>query len=125
MIFLLDNYIKVVNKMNFNRNDENYIYEVIGRNVKKYRKKKGLTQRQLANRVNYSLSFVAGLESKKHQTFSLGALYRISLIGLKDDIPYDLINTVSSINKLYTNQVIYPNFKYLFSKNIIICYINV
>ena len=111
--------------MNFNRNDENYIYEVIGRNVKKYRKKKGLTQRQLANRVNYSLSFVAGLESKKHQTFSLGALYRISLIGLKEDIPYDLINTVSSINKLYTNQVIYPNFKYLFSKNIIICYINV
>ena len=97
--------------MNFNRNDENYIYEVIGRNVKKYRKKKGLTQRQLANRVNYSLSFVAGLESKKHQTFSLGALYRISLIGLKEDIPYDLINTVSSIKKLYTNQVIYPNFK--------------
>lgn len=66
--------------MNFNRNDENYIYEVIGKNVKKYRKKKGLTQRQLANRINYSLSFVAGLESKKHQTFSLGALYRISLI---------------------------------------------
>lgn len=126
--------------MNFNRNDENYIYEVIGRNVKKYRKKKGLTQRQLANRINYSLSFVAGLESKKHQTFSLGALYRISLIlgvdiykfciddtvvvkkkkyityrcnrcGLKEDIPYDLINAVSSINKLYTNQVIYPNFK--------------
>ena len=45
MIFLLDNYIKVVNKMNFNRNDENYIYEVIGRNVRKYRKKKGLTKK--------------------------------------------------------------------------------
>lgn len=45
MIFLLDNYIKVVNKMNFNRNDENYIYEVIGRNVKKYRKMKGLTKK--------------------------------------------------------------------------------
>ena len=45
MIFLLDNYIKVVNKMNFNRNDENYIYEVIGRKVKKYRKKKGLTKK--------------------------------------------------------------------------------
>ena len=45
MIFLLDNYIKVVNKMNFNRNDKNYIYEVIGRNVKKYRKMKSLTKK--------------------------------------------------------------------------------
>lgn len=31
--------------MNFNRNDENYIYEVIDRNVRKYREKKGLTKK--------------------------------------------------------------------------------
>ena len=37
--------------------------------------------------------------------------YRCRKCGLKEDIPYDLINAVSSINKLYTNQVIYPNFK--------------
>lgn len=107
--------------MKFDKKDENYIYGVIGRNVKKYRKEKELTQQQLADNINYSLSFVSVLESKKHQSFSLGALYRISLIGFKEDIPYDLINAVSSINKLYTNQVIYPNFKYLFSKNVIIC----
>lgn len=52
--------------MKFDNKDENYIYEVIGRNVKKYRKKKGLTQMQLAYKINYSLSFIAGLESKKH-----------------------------------------------------------
>lgn len=34
--------------------------------VKKYRKLKGLTQAQLAEKIDYSLSFVAGLESKKH-----------------------------------------------------------
>ena len=66
--------------MEFKKEDENYIYNVIGANVKKYRKQKGLTQVQLAEKINYSLSFIAGVESKKHQTFSLGALWRISLI---------------------------------------------
>lgn len=66
--------------MKFNFEDENYIYGVIGKNVKKYRKLKKLTQAQLAEKIDYSLSFVSGLESKKHQTFSLGALWRISLI---------------------------------------------
>ena len=60
--------------------DENYIYGIISKNVKKYRKLKKLTQAQLAEKIDYSLSFVSGLESKKHQTFSLGALWRISLI---------------------------------------------
>lgn len=55
------------------------------------------------------------VKKKKHIT------YRCRKRGLKEDIPYNLINAVSSINKLYTNQVIYPNFKYLFSKNVIIC----
>ncbi len=126
--------------MKFDNKDENYIYEVIGRNVKKYRKKKGLTQMQLAYKINYSLSFIAGLESKKHQTFSLGALYRISLIlgidmyklciddtllqekktfityrcnkcGFKTEIPYNLITAVSNVNHIYTNQFTYPTFR--------------
>ena len=66
--------------MLFKKEDENYVYNVIGKNVKKYRKKKGLTQAQLAERIDYSLSFVSSVESKKHKTFSLGALWRISLI---------------------------------------------
>lgn len=66
--------------MEFKKEDENYIYSIIGKNVKKYRKQKGLTQVQLAEQIDYSLSFVSSIESKKYQTFSLGALYRISLV---------------------------------------------
>jgi len=65
--------------MEFKKNDENYIYNVIGKNIKKYRKLKKLTQKELAEIINYSLSFVSSIESKKYQSFSLGALYRISL----------------------------------------------
>ena len=66
--------------MEFKKEDENYIYNVIGKNIKKYRKQKHLTQADLAEKINYSLSFISSIESKKYQSFSLGALYRISLI---------------------------------------------
>lgn len=64
--------------MEFKKDDENYIYEVISKNVKKYRKLKGWTQEKLADEINYSLSFISGIESTYHQTFSLGAIWRIS-----------------------------------------------
>ena len=65
-------------KMEFKKDDENYIYQVIGKNVKKYRKLRGWTQEKLAEEIDYSLSFISGIESAYHQTFSLGALWRIS-----------------------------------------------
>lgn len=64
--------------MEFKKEDENYIYEIISKNVKKYRKLKGWTQEKLASEINYSLSFISGIESAYHQTFSLGAIWRIS-----------------------------------------------
>ncbi|MDE6141422.1 MAG: helix-turn-helix domain-containing protein [Bacilli bacterium] len=64
--------------MEFKKDDENYIYEIISKNVKKYRKLKGWTQEKLAEEINYSLSFISGIESAYHQTFSLGAIWRIS-----------------------------------------------
>lgn len=64
--------------MRFNRNDENYVYGFVGKNIKKYRKMRGLTQDELAVLVNYSPSFIANIESSTHQTFSLGALWRIA-----------------------------------------------
>ena len=66
--------------MKFNKRDENYIYGIIGKNIKKYRKLKGWTQEELADKINYSLSFVSGIESNYHQTFSLGAIWRISQV---------------------------------------------
>lgn len=66
--------------MEFKKEDENYVYELIGKNVKKYRKLKGWTQEKLAEEINYSLSFISGIESAYHQTFSLGAIWRISIV---------------------------------------------
>ena len=63
------------------RNDENYIYYVIGQNIKKQRKLKHLTQEQLAEKCNYSLSFIGNLESPKvFQTISVGSLYHIAKV---------------------------------------------
>ncbi len=77
--------------MRFNRNDENYVYGFVGKNIKKFRKMRGLTQDELAELVNYSPSFIANIESSTHQTFSLGALWRIaSALGVSlHEICYD------------------------------------
>lgn len=64
----------------FNRNDENYIYQLVSKNIKKQRKLKGLTQEQLAEKMSYSTQFISNIESKNHQTFSLGTLWRLALV---------------------------------------------
>jgi len=85
--------------MRFNRNDENYVYGFVGKNIKKYRKMRGLTQDELAALVNYSPSFIANIESSTHQTFSLGALWRIaSSLGVSlHELCYDN-NKLGSVN---------------------------
>lgn len=54
------------------------IYTVIGKNIKKYRKLKGWTQRQLAESLLLSDSFIAKLESVTHQTISIDTLEQIA-----------------------------------------------
>ena len=66
--------------MRFDRKDENYVYGFIGKNVRKYRKAKGLTQAKLAEEANYSKQFISNIENNVHQTFSIGTLWRLSLI---------------------------------------------
>lgn len=66
--------------MGFKREDENYIYEIVSKNIKKYRKLKGWTQEKLAEEIGYSLSFISSIESAYHQTFSLGTIWRISQV---------------------------------------------
>lgn len=66
--------------MEFNIKEEANVYQAIGQNIKKYRKLKGLTQEQLAEEIDYSLSFISGIESAYHQTFSIVALWRISVV---------------------------------------------
>ena len=54
------------------------IYNVIGKNIKKYRIKKGLKQRELAEALYLSDSFIAKLESITHQTISIDTLEEIA-----------------------------------------------
>ena len=57
--------------------DENYVYYLVSRNIKRVRKEKGLTQEKLAELSNYSLGFIMNIESEKYfQTFSLGTLWQ-------------------------------------------------
>ncbi len=61
------------------KKDSNYIYYLVGKNIKKYRKIKGYTQQELADEIGYSVGFISNIESKSYlQTFSLDTLYLIS-----------------------------------------------
>lgn len=64
----------------FDRENENYIYEVVSKNMKRIRKEKGLTQAQVAERMSYSTQFISNIESKNRQTFSLGTLWRFAIV---------------------------------------------
>lgn len=61
------------------------IYNVIGKNIKKYRKQRNLTQHELAEKLLLCDSFISKLESKTRQTISVDTLYQISII-LETDI---------------------------------------
>ena len=54
------------------------IYNIIGKNIKKYRMNKGLTQHMLAQNLYLSDSFIAKLESKTRQTISIDTLEQIA-----------------------------------------------
>ena len=54
------------------------IYNVIGKNIQKYRKKAGMTQKQLAESLLLSESFIAKLESITYQTISIDTLEQIA-----------------------------------------------
>ena len=66
--------------MNFAREDENYVYDFIGKNIRKYRLEKGWTQAKLAKETHYSKQFISNIENNVHQTFSLGTLWQIALV---------------------------------------------
>lgn len=63
-----------------NKDDNNYIYYWIGKNIRKYRKLKGWSQSKLASECNYTDTFISNIENNAFQTFSLNSLYHISKI---------------------------------------------
>lgn len=63
-------------ELKFNNN----IYDVIRKNIKKYRKERNMTSAQLAELVNLSHDFIRQIESEKTAyNFSVDTFYRISV----------------------------------------------
>jgi len=62
------------------KDDNNYIYYWVGKNIRKYRKELGWTQKELAEKCSYSVSFISDIENDTFKTFSLNTLYHISKI---------------------------------------------
>jgi len=67
--------------MKIEKNDDYYIYYVVSKNIKYFRKnsKNVMTQQKLAELSGLSHSLIANIESEKvQQIFSIEALYRIA-----------------------------------------------
>jgi Predicted transcriptional regulators len=64
--------------LKINRNDNKYIYVLVGKNIKKFRKEKKLTQVELSNLTGYSEGTIANIENSSYQTFSLEFVYIMS-----------------------------------------------
>lgn len=61
------------------KHDDNYYYNLIRQNIKKYREKSNLTQQQLADKAGISMNYIAKIESKKMQRgFTITVLGRIA-----------------------------------------------
>lgn len=64
--------------MKINENDNKYIYVIVGKNLRRIRKSKMLTQVQLAELIGYSDGTIANIENSSFQTFSLEFIYIVS-----------------------------------------------
>lgn len=57
------------------------IYDVVARNIKKYRMIAGITQAQLAESVGLSHEFIRRIESKKgRKSFTIDTVYKIAVV---------------------------------------------
>lgn len=73
--------------------DDNYYYDIIRYNIKKYREKANLTQQELADKVGVSMNYIAKIESKRMQRgFTIVVLGRIA-----DALEIDIRNLFNEI----------------------------
>ena len=70
--------------MKISKDNNKYIYVIVGKNIRRIRKEKGLTQVQLADLIQYNEGTIANIENSSYQTFSLEFLY---VISKKLDVP--------------------------------------
>ena len=58
---------------------DNYYYDVIRINIRKFRKEKGYTQARLASEADLSVDYISEIESlRKKKSFSIATLGRIA-----------------------------------------------
>ena len=61
------------------KNEDTYYYDIVRKNIKKYRKEKGYTLQRLAEEADMSIDYLAEIESEKRKkSFSLAILGRIA-----------------------------------------------
>jgi len=61
------------------------VYEIISKNIRKYRREACITQEELAMRANYSHQFIRRIEAPNvKKTYSLETVYRLSKALEKD-----------------------------------------
>ena len=59
--------------------DENYVYYLVGQNLKRLRKLRHLSIAKFAMECNYSEVFIMNIESPNYkQTFSLGTIWKFA-----------------------------------------------
>ena len=59
-----------------NKEDIKYVYDLVSKRIKLFRKYRGITQEQLAEKTTFSRGLIGNIESAKTtQTFSLAVLY--------------------------------------------------
>jgi len=72
--------------VSYNYNVNDHYYNIIRKNIKKYRKEKKFTQQQLAEATDLSVDYICEIESlTKNKSFSIVTLGRIADV-LKIDI---------------------------------------
>ena len=60
-------------------NNDMHYYDIVRKNIKKFRKEKGYTQQRLAEEADMSNDYLAEIESEKRKkTFSIAILGRIA-----------------------------------------------
>lgn len=84
--------------MNWNKEDIKYVYRLVSKRIKLFRKYRKMTQEELAEKTLFSRGLIGNIESiKTEQTFSLAVLYSFAKaldipleLFVKDDITDEL-----------------------------------
>lgn len=68
-----------MNNMNYNFHDDYYYYDIVRKNIRKYRKLANLTQQQLADAIDVSMHYISQIESANStKYFTLVVIGRIA-----------------------------------------------